>query len=227
VGFEAFLSHRTSVRMGTSVHFTTTDMIDNIDKHSTGVPVNHRTDFFTYTFLSLHLDLFSDPEYRKEKKIFAELPEDEILSGDEDHDWVLDLWDECPHTPAGVAVDTLGCPLDGDRDGVPDYLDKEPRTKRGALVDDQGRAIPDTVGTAFLSGEGAPAPDVGYYLKKGSGATVKHINNIPLRFRKIDANNDGEISFDELLRTIDDYFDYRTMLSMEDIYDLINFFFSQ
>ena len=227
VGFEALLSHRTSLRLGTSVHLTTTDMIDNVDEHSTGVPTNRRTDFFTYTFLSLHVDLFSDPEYKKVKKVFAELPADDVLSGDKDHDWVLDMWDECPQTPVGVEVDTLGCPLDGDRDGVPDYLDKEPRTKRGALVDDQGRAIPDTVGTAFLSREGAPAPDVGYYLKKGNGATVKHINNIPLRFRKIDANNDGEISFDELLRTIDDYFDYRTMLSMEDIYDLINFFFSQ
>jgi hypothetical protein len=227
VGFEAFLSHRTSVRMGTSVHFTTTDMIDNIDKHSTDVPINHRTDFFTYTFVSLHLDLFSDPEYHKVKKMFAELPEDEILSGDEDHDWVLDLWDECPHTPAGVKVDTLGCPLDGDRDGVPDYLDKEPRTRHGAIVDDEGRQIADTVGTAVLARKGAPAGDMGYYLQRGGTSAVQRGGGIPPRFREVDTNNDGEISFNELLKAIDDYFDYHTLLSLEDVYELMNFYFSQ
>jgi len=227
VGLEAFLSHRTSLRLGTSVHLTTTDMIDNVDGHSTGVITNRRTDFFTYTFLSLHLDLFSDPEYKKVKKVFAELPADDVLSGDEDHDWVLDLRDECPHTPAGVEVDTLGCPLDSDKDGVPDYLDKEPHSKRNAVVDDEGRQIADSSGTYLMVKKGAPVGDVGYYLQAGGPSTVRRGERIPVRFRQVDTNHDGEISFDELLKTIDDYFDYRTMLSMEDIYDLLNFYFSQ
>jgi OmpA-OmpF porin, OOP family len=33
--------------------------------------------------------------------------------GDEDHDGVLDNQDQCPNTPAGVAVDLLGCPRKG------------------------------------------------------------------------------------------------------------------
>lgn len=44
---------------------------------------------------------------------------------DEDGDGVVDQLDRCPGTPAGVKVDTHGCPLDTDGDGVPDYLDKE------------------------------------------------------------------------------------------------------
>ncbi len=227
IGVEAFLTRRVSVRMGTSVHLTTTDMIDNIDRHSDGLATNRRNDYFTYTYLSLHLDLFSDPEYKKEKQMFAELPPDDVYSGDEDQDWVLDLHDECPHTPAGVKVDTLGCPLDSDHDGVPDYLDQEPHTRRGAVVDDEGRQVPDTTGLSILSGQGAPAGDIGYYLSADAQHKRKTGNNIPARFRQADLNHDGEISFDELLKMIDDYFDYKTLLSMEDIYDLINYYFSQ
>ncbi|HLR16859.1 MAG TPA: OmpA family protein [Alcanivoracaceae bacterium] len=57
---------------------------------------------------------------------------------DSDGDGVPDSIDECPNTPAGVAVDAVGCPLDSDGDGVPDYLDMCPDTPAGALVDEDG-----------------------------------------------------------------------------------------
>lgn len=55
---------------------------------------------------------------------------------DADNDGVSDRNDTCPETPAGVAVDTNGCPLDKDKDGVADYLD----------------TCPDVAGTASLNG---------------------------------------------------------------------------
>lgn len=57
---------------------------------------------------------------------------------DSDGDGVLDDVDQCPNTPAGVAVDEVGCPLDSDGDGVPDYLDECPDTAPGSEVDEVG-----------------------------------------------------------------------------------------
>ena len=54
---------------------------------------------------------------------------------DEDHDGVVDKKDKCPGTPAGVAVDPNGCPLDGDGDGVSDYQDKCPDEKGFAAIE--------------------------------------------------------------------------------------------
>lgn len=57
---------------------------------------------------------------------------------DSDGDGVIDKLDQCPDTPAGVAVDSKGCPLDSDGDGVTDNMDKCPDTPKGAAVNSQG-----------------------------------------------------------------------------------------
>lgn len=57
---------------------------------------------------------------------------------DSDGDGVTDDRDECPGTPPGVEVDSVGCPLDSDGDGVPDYRDDCPGTPAGAKVDERG-----------------------------------------------------------------------------------------
>ncbi|OHV11991.1 OmpA family protein [Kushneria phosphatilytica] len=62
--------------------------------------------------------------------------EPEVL--DSDNDGVPDDRDQCPGTPAGVAVDAQGCPLDSDGDGVPDYQDQCPGTPAGVEVNAQG-----------------------------------------------------------------------------------------
>jgi OOP family OmpA-OmpF porin len=57
---------------------------------------------------------------------------------DSDGDGVYDYQDRCPGTPAGAAVDSDGCPLDSDGDGVYDYQDRCPDTPAGAAVDSDG-----------------------------------------------------------------------------------------
>ena len=60
---------------------------------------------------------------------------------DDDNDGVLDKFDKCLGTPANVAVDSCGCPLDTDKDSVPDYLDQCPGTPKGVQVDSVGCPI--------------------------------------------------------------------------------------
>lgn len=60
---------------------------------------------------------------------------------DDDNDGVLDKFDKCLGTPANVAVDSFGCPLDTDKDSIPDYLDKCPGTPKGVQVDSVGCPI--------------------------------------------------------------------------------------
>lgn len=57
---------------------------------------------------------------------------------DSDNDTVEDSMDQCPNTPAGVAVDGKGCAIDSDRDGVFDYGDLCPDTPMGTSVDSEG-----------------------------------------------------------------------------------------
>lgn len=42
---------------------------------------------------------------------------------DADSDGISDYRDKCPNTPANIAVDKIGCPLDKDGDGIADYMD--------------------------------------------------------------------------------------------------------
>jgi OmpA-OmpF porin, OOP family len=53
---------------------------------------------------------------------------------DTDGDGVIDVLDSDNSTPAGVAVDTRGVPLDSDGDGIPNYRDDEPYIVAGKKV---------------------------------------------------------------------------------------------
>lgn len=82
---------------------------------------------------------------------------------DADLDGVSDKKDKCPETPAGVAVDADGCPIDSDGDGVADYQDDCPTVaglaalkgcpdKDGDGIADKDDDCPDVAGIKALKG---------------------------------------------------------------------------
>jgi len=50
---------------------------------------------------------------------------------------------------------------------------------------------------------------------------------IPGKFKAVDADGDGYISFDELVKAINDFFDSSSTLTSKDINELQEFFFEQ
>ncbi len=230
LGVNMRISERINLKLGTSFHYTFTDFLDNVSSEGTSVKGKKGNDMLSYNYFSLHFDLFSEPKTLIVEKMFAEYEFDEVMLGDEDGDFVLDVTDQCPGTPYGVAVDTLGCPLDQDDDGVPDYLDEEKFSPPGAWVDENGVTITEEEYLANLKNRSEAmdrreVPD--YFATIGKGYTPRTAEEIPEKFEIVDLDDDGYISFEELLQAIDHYFEGSLKLEVEDIYELNNFFFRQ
>lgn len=231
-GLDFFITNRIMFRVAASYHFTFTDVIDHVSsKNTSGVIGNKWNDDFLFTYASLHLDLFSSKKTLTIERLFADVDFDMTLMGDQDNDGYFDGWDDCPNTPFGVKVDTTGCPVDADFDGIPDYLDQEPNSRYGAYVDENGRETSEDALIAKLSNQNAVRrEDVELYLRTFSSyaqyktATSKQI---PEKFRKLDIDNDGYLSYDEMMKGIDKFFDFDSELTANDIYELNEFFFSQ
>jgi hypothetical protein len=224
------ISTRAFFSLGLSYYYTLTDVLDNVAFEGTSIQGSKGNDSFFYSHLSLHFDLFSDPTTRTVELLYADVEFDPLLFDDEDGDFIMDVTDQCPGTPYGVQVDTLGCPLDGDMDGVPDYVDLELFTERGAWVDDQGVTLfeEEFLVSMELRNNAMPREGVDDYMTIiGGDYELTSKQEIPAKFQPLDTDGDGELSFEELLQVIDSYFDLQLDLDLEDIRQLNDFFFSQ
>lgn len=71
----------------------------------------------------------------------------QLSKSDIDGDGVADERDLCEETPAGVAVDKKGCPIDSDRDGIADFKDDCPdqpgKTSFNGCPDSDNDGVPD------------------------------------------------------------------------------------
>src|SRR6056297_1403739 len=142
IGFDLALSSRVFLRVGNGIHYAFTDVLDGIPyKNGDGEVIGNETnDILNFSYFTIGWDPFSESATEMQELLFAEVTGDfdYVAIADEDRDDVLDLIDECPETPRGVAVDSVGCPLDDDNDRVPNYKDKEPNSSRGAIVSEEG-----------------------------------------------------------------------------------------
>lgn len=238
LGVDFYLTDRISFRVSSGLHYVLSDMVDGYDPKVaaqyadyglTATPIH---DMFLFTNMGLNLDLFSESESFIVDKVWANIKDFdyEVFFSDQDEDGVIDRLDECPDTPLGAAVDSVGCPLDSDGDGVPDYLDKEPNTKLGQPVDSQGQALSDAAMTLPV-GQGIAVKRKDVKIQPVSPTWSRRYDfpggSIPEKFRMCDLNGDGMISFDEVIKAVDDYFTGQSELTPDDIYELNAYFFSQ
>lgn len=233
-GFDFYLSYRVNLRISTSLHYTFTDLLDNFNNQAAekyGLEGDGFNDMFMFTNFSINFDLFSDPEMIKVDLFFAEIDFDyDVMFADQDMDAIYDRLDECPDTPSGVQVDSVGCPFDSDLDGIPDYIDEEANTPSGAVVDDSGVQISeDKLAEMFekptaVRREEAEVIPVAPIWTRSITFTP---GEIPSKFKEVDKDGDGYVTFEELLEAVEKFFDGTLDLTVEEIYELNTFFFSQ
>ncbi len=134
-------------KIGATMHFTFTDYIDGVSAKSVGDRVgNSKNDKFMMTSFSLHYNLgLKKNDIVPEEDNYNDVDFLALEQDDQDKDGVLDAKDSCQGTPAGVAVDAKGCPLDDDDDGVPNYKDDEINSPVGAFVDIKGVQLSDSL----------------------------------------------------------------------------------
>lgn len=234
LGFDLKVTDRVAVRLASSLHYTGTDAIDGDSKNNTiGVKGNNLNDMFSFTYVSLNIDLFSEAKTKIIENLFADITGDfdYTIIADDDRDGVLNLIDDCLETPAGVPVDSVGCPHDDDKDGVPNYMDKEQFSNKGAIVDEFGAELSaNKIREGLFQELQAVDRTEVYMVPVGMGwSKYSDMTNIeiPEKYKKLDKDGDAYISFDELLDAINGFFDFDSDFNTEDIYDLNNFFFAQ
>ena len=144
IGAKMDLGKRVKFRIGTSLHLTMSDLIDNVTEESEGNRAGTRgNDKFLFTSFALTYDLKLNRKKKGEDE-YQWGPEDCIKDTiDEDNDGIADLCDRCQKTPEGVDVDEFGCPIDSDSDMVPDYADQEVFSPDSSIVDVEGIALTD------------------------------------------------------------------------------------
>ncbi len=145
IGANFHITDRIKFRVGTSMHFAFSDLVDGVTAESVGDRQgNKANDKFLYSHFALSFDLNSgeiDSVKRNKHPVFDDM--EKLDSIDSDGDLIVDFVDLCAKTPNGVLVDKSGCPLDKDLDGVPDYLDEEKETLPGVLVNRVGVTLTD------------------------------------------------------------------------------------
>jgi hypothetical protein len=235
LGLDFKITDRINLRLGYSLHYTFTDNLDNISHKSNNPKYkgNNANDMFSYTYFSLHLDLFSEDRYIIIDNLVADagdLDFDFLMYGDEDYDGVKDIMDQCPNTPEGYKVDSVGCPIDIDADGIPDYLDKDNSTPLGDIVTDTGEKVDFDELAKRTNIEGINRKEVEAFLqllRAQSRFGGRPSKPIPSKFKPVDTDADGYISFDELLKAMNNFFDMSSEYTTKDIYELQDYFFEQ
>ncbi len=146
LGYNFRLGSVVSLRLGSTLHYTFTDNIDNYTSNIGGenefIKDALSNDFFLFHSFSIQFNLWRDKSFTNVKsEYYRDVEFSGIDEEDSDGDGISDWDDLCAGTPKGAKVHPNGCPVDTDGDGVPDHEDVEPNTQYGYLTDEKGKAI--------------------------------------------------------------------------------------
>lgn len=242
-GLDFALHDRIGIRLGASYNITFSDELDNISsktvsainsgtkgpKIPASLKVNSQKDAYLFTYLSFNFDLFSDRKSYIITRLAMDIENEPSLQDDQDNDGILDPGDDCPDTPSGAKVNENGCPMDTDTDGVPDYMDTDNRTPVGSTVNNKGIAIAKE-DFSILDNQFAAVrrEDARIFLSNnGRKHAYKQKGEIPAKYSSVDTNKDGDISYDELKRAVDEFLDKKSNFTAAEISEIYEYFFAQ
>ena len=234
LGFKFKLSSTIEGRIFGTYNLTFTDWIDNVME-------NDNND--AYGFIGFSINYKFRKANKAEKEKYKDVNFKELSNADEDKDGIIDLKDNCSHTPNGVKVDKLGCPLDDDKDGIPNYIDLQKNTPSGINVDELGREITDSIinNRIFLRDSIATQRNKMFSDSASTGKLYEILNSdldrnnldpqikreLTLLLNPADKNHDGRLSKDEITLAIDSFFDGNENIKTQNLYDLIDYYFDQ
>ena len=226
LGLNITITDRMTFRLANSLRFTFSDYIDDTPEEN-DIYIN---DLINFSYASLRLDLFSPASEIAAVDQFKNLKFVITDGVDEDNDGVDDFNDECQETAKGVIVNFRGCPLDADNDGVPDYMDEQPNTPSDAIgVGATGvRFTTHHLVALLFDPKAVNRKDLGtYYDEERLQRSKKKYEKMPDKFKTVDKNNDGWISPTEMREAIDKVFDFKSTLTIEDVNELLEYFWVQ
>ena len=143
LGAHVHIGNKFKFRVGSAIHFTTTDYIDGIN-NSSKFPLGNGKDNLLFTHIALAYDFNAEKE-KPIDPLMDEISMNLLLQDtiDSDGDSIVDHIDFCANTPPNTPVDQFGCPLDDDIDGVMNSKDKELLTHEGVIVNEYGVTMTD------------------------------------------------------------------------------------
>lgn len=234
IGANFHLSNRIKARIGTSMHFTFSDLIDNVSDKSEGLRQgDSRNDKLLYTHFALTYDF--GPRKKKVKEEEFELSEEELIAADTadyDQDGVYDLVDDCIKTPKhAFPVDEKGCPLDDDEDFVPNFRDDEQNSLFGSLVNAKGVTMYDDdlekLFLAYIDSNGTYYAEERHVTTSGEddaprGREAEVVKN-NLKYTIVIGTDSREISANDLHKYLS-YKDFKTIEKGDSVFYVIGGF---
>jgi hypothetical protein len=234
IGANLHLSDRFKARLGASMHFTFSDLIDNVSNKSEGLRQgDSKNDKFLYTHFALTYDFGPRKKRAELKNEELELTEEDLLAdtSDYDGDGVFDLVDDCIKTPKNAfPVNEKGCPLDDDQDFVPNYRDDELNSLFGDLVNHKGITQYDDdlerLFKAYIDSNGSYYAEERHVTTSGEDdapriAEEEVKNN--LKYSIVVGSNSKEVSANELHKYLS-YKDFKTIERGDSVFYIIGGF---